>query len=128
MAPYLHDYDFTYAPSAPVAEIVVSSDLNITAITLVALLDSGADATMLPFSVLEQIQAEVLETRYLRTVTGKRTIVELYRVSLQLGPYHFHAVRAIATNSLDEVILGRDVLNQLIVTLNGLAAVTEISQ
>jgi hypothetical protein len=28
----------------------------------------------------------------------------------------------------DEVILGRDVLNQLIVTLNGLASAVEISQ
>jgi len=128
MAVYSYDYDFTYAPSAPVVEIIVTSDLSATALTLVALLDSGADATMLPFAVLEQVQAEILETRYLCTVTGKRTIVDIYRVAIQVGPYHFRAVRAIATDSPAEIILGRDVLNQLIVTLNGLAAVTEISQ
>ena len=55
MALYSYDYDFTYSPSAPVAEIVVTSDLSDITITLVALLDSGADATMLPFAVLQQV-------------------------------------------------------------------------
>jgi predicted aspartyl protease len=125
---YSRDYDFTYAPSAPVAEIEVTSALSDRAVTVIALLDSGADATMLPFALLQEIQAEEVETRYLRTVTGKRTVVDLYRVAIRIGPYHFGAVRAVATDAPTEIILGRDVLNQLIVTLNGLAAVTEISQ
>jgi predicted aspartyl protease len=128
MATYTYDYDFAFSPSAPVAEIEVTSDLSDTPITLVAFIDSGADATMLPFEVLERLQAEELETRYLRTVTGKRVAVDLYRVAIRIGAYQFRSIRAIATDSPAEIILGRDVLNHLIVTLNGLAAVTEISQ
>jgi predicted aspartyl protease len=128
MAIYTYDYNFAYTPSAPVAEIEVTSDLSDTAITLVAFIDSGADATMLPFEILQQLQAEELETRYLRTVTGKRIAVDLYRVGIRIGAYHIRSIRAVATDSPSEVILGRDVLNHLIVTLNGLAAVTEISQ
>jgi predicted aspartyl protease len=125
---YAYDYDFSYSPSAPVVTIEVGSDLSDARVTLVAFIDSGADATMLPFEVLQQLQAEEVETRYLRTVTGKRTAVDLYRVSIRVGPYNFGSVRVVATEIETEIILGRDVLNQLVVTLNGLAAVTEISQ
>jgi len=128
MTLYTYDYDFSYSPSAPVAEIEVTTDLSNAAITLVAFIDSGADATMLPFAILHQLQAEEMETRYLRTVTGKRVAVDLYRVAIRVGPYHFRSIRAVATDSPTEIILGRDVLNHLIVTLNGLAAMTEINQ
>lgn len=128
MALYTYDYDFTYSPSTPVAKTEVTTDVSDRAVTLKALIDSGADATMLPFTVLQQLQAEEVETRYLRAVTGKRVAVDLYRVAIQIGPYHFRSIRAIATDSPTEIILGRDVLNHLIVTLNGLAAMTEISQ
>jgi predicted aspartyl protease len=128
MAIYSYDYDFTYIPSAPIVTLEVTSDVSTAAATLVAFIDTGADAIMLPFSVLDQIQAEEVETRYLRTVTGARTVVDLYRVSIRIGPYRFSNIRAAATNSSTEIILGRDVLNQLVVTLNGLAAITEISQ
>ena len=36
-------------------------------------------------------------------------------------------VEVIGRQGVDEIVIGRDVLNQLIVTLNGLAHVTEIS-
>jgi predicted aspartyl protease len=128
MALYTYDYDFSYSPSAPVAEVEVTTDVTDRAITLMAFIDSGADATMLPFVFLQELQAEEVETRYLRTVIGKRVAVDLYRVAIRIGAYHFRSIRAIATNSPTEIILGRDVLNHLVVTLNGLAAMTEISQ
>lgn len=37
------------------------------------------------------------------------------------------AVEAIGREGLDEIIIGRDIINQLIVTMNGLAFITEIS-
>lgn len=55
MALYTYDYDFSYSPSAPVAEIEVTNDVSNNAITLMAFIDSGADATMLPFTILQQL-------------------------------------------------------------------------
>lgn len=49
-----------------------------------------------------------------------------YIVRLLLGELIL-PVEVIGREGLDEIIIGRDVLNQLIVTLNGLASVTEIS-
>jgi len=49
-------------------------------------------------------------------------------VVLQLGNFTIPKVYAVADRQNGEMILGRDVLNQFIVTLNGLANVVEIQQ
>ena len=62
----------------------------------------------------------------MRTVTGARTLVDVYTVALAIGPHTFPHVRVAADKQNDMVVLGRDVLNHLILTLNGLASSTEI--
>lgn len=42
---YFHDYDTSYDPAIPVVEVAVSVLREQAGISLVALLDSGADAT-----------------------------------------------------------------------------------
>lgn len=54
-----------------------------------------------------------------RTVTGERYLVDLYGVTLILGGEVLHGIEVIANERTDEVIAGRDVLNQLLVTLDG---------
>lgn len=53
-------------------------------------------------------------------------IVDLYLVVMSIGEIEI-AARGAADKNGNELIIGRNVLNQLIVTLNGLASVTEIS-
>lgn len=53
---------------------------------------------------------------------------DMYRVSLQVGPYRASRLTVVADRQNQQMILGRDVLNQMIVTLNGLAGVVELSQ
>lgn len=61
-------------------------------------------------------------------MSGVRYPADIYEVTLRIGAYDLPKVRAVADPSNQETILGRDVLNQLIVTLNGLAQVTEIAR
>lgn len=96
-------------------------------IVLLALVDSGADATIIPLHQLQRIKAKRLGEAYIRGIAGTRIAVVLYRVALRIGPHLVRGVRAVADPSNQNSILGRDVLNQLVVTLNGLASVTEIS-
>lgn len=117
------NYEGTYVPSAPVATIQVYAK---SAIELVALLDSGADGTMIPVNVLRQIGARYQETRAMRAVSGVRQTVDLYLVTVQIGSHKLRGIRAAAVTVGSEVILGRDVLNHLVVTFNGLAGMTEI--
>lgn len=127
MTVHTFDYAFHYAPAAPVLQVEVSGVTGASQ-TLLALVDSGADATLLPTPLLQRLRAPRVDARVLRTVTDERKTVSLYRISLRIGPYRLSNVRAVGVATLETAILGRDVLNQLIVTLNGLAAVTEVSQ
>ena len=128
MAFYTYDYDRSYTPAAPVVELEISSPTFAETVTLSALIDSGADATVLPKDLLMRIKAQRIDTRMLRTVTGARIPVSLFRVTLRIGPYILPNIHAVGNASSQEAIMGRDALNQLIVTMNGLAATTEISR
>jgi predicted aspartyl protease len=115
-----------YEPPAPVAEIAVSGPSANLPVTITALLDSGADATMLPLNVLNDAEALFLQTSQMRGVTGHSLVVDLYLVTIEIGRQRIPGIQAIAMRHDNEAVLGRDVLNQLEVMLNGLAYVTEI--
>jgi len=126
MSVYSFDYSDIYTPPAPILELGVSKTAGTSELLISALVDSGADATMLPLSILQQIGARFVETRQMRGVTGVAQKVDCYRVTVRIGSQVIPGIRAIATTSSQEAIIGRDVLNQLVVTLNGLAQVVEI--
>ena len=116
-------YDTTYMPSAPVITIQVRDRKEVR---LTALVDSGADATMIPINILRSIGAHRVDTMQMRGITGVAQPVGLYSVMIQISSHILPSIHVIATARGSEVIPGRDVLNHLIITLNGLAGVTEI--
>jgi predicted aspartyl protease len=125
---YTFIYDTDYTPSAPVADIQISSPQNPSlSITIQsALIDSGSDTTLLPINLLQQIHARVIETVNLIDINGTSTQGDLYRVVIQVGPHKIRTANAVARDVGSEVIIGRNVLNNLIVTLDGPAGVVEI--
>lgn len=52
----------------------------------------------------------------------------MFAVDLSIGSYTFPGTEVIANVQTDEVVVGRDVLNQLIPLLNGLANIVEVSR
>jgi hypothetical protein len=93
-----------------------------------ALIDSGADASMLPIQVLQAVGAQYIETRYIRGVTGTRQAAETFLAIIQVGPQLVVTSDAIAVVQGEDTILGRDVLNSLVVTLDGPSHMTEIAE
>lgn len=63
----------------------------------------------------------------MRGIAGKPVPVELYFVTVQIDQFNLPGIKAVASRSSNEAIIGRDVLNHLIVTLDGIAGQTEIS-
>ncbi len=110
-------------PSASVVKIKLYADHELE---LVALVDSGADATLIPIDFLREIRAPYAKRQRMRGITGVSQQVNLYLVTIQLSLHRLPGIRVIATASGNEVILGHDALNHLIITPNGLAGVTEI--
>lgn len=110
----------SYTPAMPVMVISVSGLQGNDPIARVeALVDSGADATMLPADLLRHVKASFHETRVMRGVTGHRVAVDTYFVTIRVGPFEISGVEAVGMVEGTEVILGRDVLNQLEITLHG---------
>ena len=118
---YSHPYNNKdYEPPMPVMEVaLLSRDTGEVATQVLAIVDSGADATLLPIESLRTARARYYRSSQLRGVTGQAVPVELYAVTLQLGPHVIHGIKAVAGVRSNEAILGRDVLNQLDLRLIG---------
>jgi predicted aspartyl protease len=121
------EYDTNYRPAAPFVTIEVDGySASGSRGTLWAMVDSGADATMLPVRVLEAVEATYKETMWMHGTAGGRIEVDLYFVAVRIGSIRIPGLHVIATPSAHEAIVGRDILNQLVMTLNDHASTTEI--
>lgn len=80
MPTYSQVYDNrNYDPPMPIVEIdLISLVSGAPAISLTALVDSGADATMMPIDFLESADALLYRTRSMRGVTGLSVPVDTY--------------------------------------------------
>jgi hypothetical protein len=94
--------------------------------TIEGLIDSGSDATQIPARILRAVGARETDQRWARDLSGVRYPVDMYMVQLTIGSLLLYGIEVIGKERTDEVIIGRDVLNQMIVTLNGLAHITEL--
>lgn len=127
MKVHTHAYSGLYDPPAPVIEVGVrgpgqdSREVRVT-----ALVNSGADATMLPIQVLRSVGARYVQTRYVRGVTGTRQVADTFLAVIKIGPHTIPIPEAVAVVRGEEAILGRDVLNQMVITLDGPALALEI--
>lgn len=128
---YSHDYqnDNTYGPAYPVVELSIKPIGSATeGVNLLALVDSGADATIVPMHILQNAQVELVGRAQMRWGTHHSQPYDVYLGTITIGAYVIRGVRILADPQNNEAILGRDVLNQMIVTLNGLANIVEITQ
>ncbi len=123
---FTYNYSSDYHPSMPMVDLSIGLPLTEPTVGLQAIVDSGADATMIPVEYLRQIGARRSRKALMRGVTGDGTLVDLFAVAVQLGSYQQRFLEVVGVTDSDEAIVGRDVLNHLMVTLNGPAAVVEV--
>ncbi len=123
------DYSYDYDPPAPVVELtLLTAAEGRTLGPLQGLVDSGADGTFVPISYLSQLQAPPTAERYARGQWSQRRRVLLYLVDLRIGTLTLHGIEVVGDDEATEIIVGRDVLNQLRVLLDGLGEVVEITR
>ncbi len=83
---------------------------------------------MIPVRHLRRLEAKVVDRRYMVGSADVRHPVDIYAVSVSVGPYAQTAIEVVGNRFNDDVIIGRDVLNHMVVTLNGLAFMVELAQ
>ncbi len=113
-------YDTDYFPPAPSVEIRLGApneSLNIG--PLRAFVDTGSDTLLVPYGHLESLGAQIDNRKTLRSQWGERRTVDVYLLDVGIGDIRLPLIEVVADERGSEVILGRNVLNKLIVTLNG---------
>lgn len=112
-------YDPTYSPPAPILEVTVSNPHNpqVQGIPKEAKIDSGADMTAIPedlVNALGLIPAREIPTKGYKK--GEQTH-HTYFVDVSLDGHSFYTeVMAVERTN---VLIGRDILNQLKLILDG---------
>lgn len=118
---------------APLIIIALVDEITGQAVpNLSAFVDTGADGTILPLQLLQD--AGFLPNRQRRRFYTAQSdhppeIVIGYSVSLHIGEFVLYDIDVYASRTVTEVILGRDVLNQLVFTYDGpqrLLAITNL--
>lgn len=120
-------YSRNFYPPAPVVEVIfVTAAENLRVGPLPALIDSGADGTIVPINYLDQIHAPVTTEMSIRSQWGERRRVLMYLVDLQVGGLTIGEIEVVGDELSDEIVIGRDALNRLRVLLDGPGEATEV--
>ena len=125
---YSRDYNSAYSPAMPVVEVTLENvETGLQGEKIIAIVDSGADSCILPVKYLDAIGSEPIRKTRMVGVVGMAVRVEVHLLTLHLGTLTVYGVETVVDKQNGEAIIGRNVLNQLVVTLNGIAGVTEIT-
>lgn len=122
-------YNNQYMPPAPTVEIWLARPRGALEIgPLPALLDTGADASLIPLAYLDRLRLKPIRQKSLRSQWGERRSVGIYRIEMRIGDsLHLPWVEVVGDELGDEALLGRNVLNQLRILLNGPGQSVEIT-
>ena len=115
---HTHDYDSSYYPAMPMIELQIRRRAGQPPLVLKAIVDSGADATMIPLHHLRRLNVRKGQTKWLSGTAGGRYEVDMYTLAVQIGEQPAQYIDVVGIERQDEVIVGRDLLNQYVVTLN----------
>jgi len=129
---FSHPYDeINFNPPAPVLEVSLSMPTTSPQPQQIilkspALLDSGADITVIPEWVAQQLQLKYVDETTASGYDGipKKTFIYSVKVIFD-GLGHF-IVRTITSNN-DHVLIGRDILNKWSLFLKGRSKIFEVN-
>jgi predicted aspartyl protease len=115
MIEYSRDFD----PPAPFMAIVIAASNDSERWSSVgALLDTGAEVSIIPRQTVYELELSPYAEMIIEAFDGRRQRVDLYAVALEVAGTRLFPVRAVAY-STSYALLGRDVLNRFLTTLDG---------
>ena len=115
-----HPFDKTFPnpfPSLPV--VLYQVDGSALTSSLPALVDTGADTTLIPEAYLQPIQNHDIEIGRLRSHWGEWRLASIYTVDLEVAGERLPGIKVVADDQDEQILLGRNVTNKLIFLLDG---------
>jgi len=120
-------YNTDYFPPAPVLSVALAFPGEAPRLDpLTALVDTGADVSFVPTAYLEELDVPVSHTTRVRLLFGPARPANVYRVDVIIGSNRLPAMEVVGDDEGAEIILGRTILNRLILLLNGPHAMTDV--
>lgn len=127
-------YNQQKIPPAPILKVKLSQPGQAAQTeALPTLIDTGADFTLVPLNWLLQIDASEVRWAYLRGLWSAQRPVTLYLVDFHFDHGILPGIEVagieeddIETEADREIVLGRNVLNRLILLLDGPAQQTDV--
>lgn len=122
-------YEHNYYPPAPTVDIWLAAPESVFVLgPLRALVDTGADGSLLPAQIIRQLGVELFDVKRMRSQWGESRFVETFLVDVGIGSLRLPLVEVVSDNASDEILLGRNVLNMLHLTLDGPKQVLEVRE
>jgi predicted aspartyl protease len=114
------EYDPAFDPPAPVLSIRIAAPGETPqALSVFGVVDTGADGTLIPTSLLEQVEAIGVGDATLRSALGEVREVHLYEVDVHFDFVSLPGILVAGDDRGNEILLGRNILNKLILLLDG---------
>jgi predicted aspartyl protease len=126
---------FRFGPASggedfPIMAVDLVDELTqLTISNLTAWVDTGADGTLVPHETLQNAGFRPnRQRRRFYTIRPEQApeIVVGYSVLLRIGTFAMREVDVFASRTISKTILGRDVLNRMVLTYNGPQKLLEI--
>lgn len=112
-------YSSAYFPPAPILDVVFVAQPNGKRTDAVAgFVDTGADASIVPLYLLDQIGARYVTEHRVRSYFGEARKVHSYLVDVVIDDITLPGIEVVG-DTVDETLIGRDVLNRLRLVLDG---------
>ena len=119
-------FDQNFSPPMPVLIVTLQNeDEALSTEPLDALVDTGADGTVVPVAYLKHIKAPVIGRARLRSYLGVSYVI-LHIADVQISELILPGMVVAADREGRELILGRDVLNRLRLLIDGPSQVTQV--
>jgi predicted aspartyl protease len=91
-----------------------------------AVIDTGADATIVPEAIAQQLKAIPLNAGQLETQWGDIHPVTIYLLDIRINDQLLPNIVVAGDSEANEIVLGRNVLNKLALFLDGPQQKTEV--
>ena len=125
-----NDTPTKFDPPAPVLEICLSSPgVSVSPSAPVeALVDSGADITVIPRKFIENLQLKLVDQLLAVGYEGvpSEKLADVYSVKVSIRDVGDYIIRVISSND-DYALIGRDVINSWDLFLRGKTGIFEVS-
>jgi predicted aspartyl protease len=121
-------FNLEYDPPAPACQIYLNSTRGRRVVgPLPAILDTGADGTLIPLRYLKEIGATRTFETGLRSQWGERRVVYLYMVNLRIDRIDLSGVFVVGDDQSEEIVIGRNILNQFKIIFDGPNETTQVT-